>query len=164
MSAGFWFGMIGFTVLVIVFVVSIVIRIRDKYKPFEFEDEEHNENKKRTTEVPMISIALYDDIVDLFKQTNQVIASIREINTLISQNAEVRASILNEKDFNYVSMEHLYTWYESYKSQLILKYCLLKDIYSNSRLGLPKQSRQFFDMEFYKIEKFINTDMNINKE
>lgn len=71
-----------------------------------------------------------DSLNELIIEAIRLKTAIQETKILIDKCAEVRPTILNEKDDNYVSFDVLVYWKNSYISQLGLKMVVIKNSYN----------------------------------
>lgn len=71
-----------------------------------------------------------DSLNELIIEAIRLRTAIQETKILIDKCAEVRPTILNEKDDNYVSFDVLVHWRNSYISQLRLKMVVIKNSYN----------------------------------
>lgn len=71
-----------------------------------------------------------DSLNELIIEAIRLRTAIQETKILIDKCAEVRPTILSEKDDNYVSFDVLVHWKNSYISQLRLKMVVIKNSYN----------------------------------
>ena len=76
------------------------------------------------------AINFVDSLNELIIEAIRLRTAIQETKILIDKCAEVRPTILNEKDDNYVSFDVLVHWKNSYISQLRLKMVVIKNSYN----------------------------------
>lgn len=105
-------------VLIIAIIVAIILAISKKFVVYDEENDEFIDDKQVNT----LTLEQQYQLFNIFVKLNQYITTVKEINTLIDQKAEVHATILDNCDVEYVSFDNLIHWKESYINQLIIYY------------------------------------------
>lgn len=140
------FFIIDFVVILFAFLLVLLANKKPK-KQVQKSVKELSNNSNIQQQTVNVSIALYTDLINIFKEGLRYVATIEELNLLIDNNAEIQPTILHNcsKEHDYKYFETLLIWKKSYLQQLNLYYQYMKDIYNAVfKLNWNKDEDEFF--------------------
>lgn len=153
-------------IILIIADLCVIYSVFYRYKKYRNKYLESLNNKNITTNTPNtqqrqnMTIPLYNDLVKIFKELIQHVATIEEINILIEQKAEVTANLIQNTDLDYVSFDNLLIWKESFLRQLDLYFIFARDVFNSVSYLLDINSKQ----EFIKQLGYVGNFIDIEKE
>lgn len=142
-------------IITLIFIIVICSSDKKKTKQQQIQQQAVNPNTS-------ISLPLYIDIFNLFKEANRYVASIQEIRSLIENSAEVSYTILKDTacDKDFKSFDNLKYWLISYERQLSTYICMLTDIYDSAKFLLKQNSATAFELNLQQIRDYYNETRN----
>ena len=151
-------------ILCIIFVILIIVNVNIiNYKRKKKHKEENTflSQEEIINKPKPLTIGLYKDIFNIFKEGTQYVGIIEELNLLIENNAEIQPTILNEaKELDYKYYDTLFIWRDSYLKQFNLYYFFMRDTFNAVAPGMQKEVRQEFFKQLSHIGAFLDIENN----